>query len=710
MDSNETNKLPEGAQLEETLTDAAAQTADSQITETVSEATEEVKPKAKRTTKPKVKPEVEANEEANEEAKPENEADKEKTKAVKKTAAPKAKKVAKPVQEETEVKTEPEIIAEAAPKPTEETSPEAEKTSPEAVSNEGEDRANQPAFSSKTEIIEHLKALVETSTTDIKEKVDFLKQSFYKIHKIEIEAARKAYVEAGNAIENFVAEEDSFENDFKALLNNWREKRAEHQAEQDKQRLSNLEKKTKIIEDIKNLTDSNEDISRNFPEFRRLQQVWKETGTVPQDQVNELWKKYQVQIERFYDLLKINNEFREYDFKKNLEIKTGLCETAEKLNEETDVVIAFRQLQKLHEEWRETGPVAKDFREEIWNRFKTASSVINKNHQGFFERLKTAETENLEQKTAICEAIEAIDFTQLKSYKDWDAKTAEIIELQEKWKAIGFAPKKINVKIFERFRAACDNFFRQKSDFYKASKDILNQNFEKKKALCEKAEAMKESNDWKATADQLIQIQKEWKTIGPVPKKFSDAIWKRFIAACDFFFEQKEKNAPSQKNEEQKNLAAKKELIEKLEAITEETPEEEAGKKLRELTTEWNAIGHVPFKEKDKIYKAWHESVDKLMEHLHIDKGNRRLGNFQHNLEDMNGKGQGKVLHERERLLRQFESLSSEIKTSENNIGFFTMSKSSGNSLLDEMKKKIESLKEERDLIYKKIKMIDDQL
>jgi hypothetical protein len=682
MDSNETNKLPVEAELEATLTNAAVETADSQTTNSEPETQEEVAPKPKRTRKPKA------------------EAPAEEVVAVpvevvkapaKKKAAPKVKKVAEPVAEATEA-VEPEVNPEEIISVETETEIEAE---------------NQPVFSSKAEIIEHFKSIAETSASDIKEKVDALKQSFYKIHKQEVESARKIWQEAGNVVEDFVAAEDALETDFKTLLNEWREKRAEHHAEQEKQRQTNLEKKLQIIDEIRKLTDSTEDIGRNFPEFRRLQMTWKETGSVPQEQVNELWKNYQMQVERFYDLLKINNEFREYDFKKNLEIKTGLCETAEKLSEETDVVVAFRQLQKLHEEWRETGPVAKEFREGIWNRFKLASSAINKNHQGFFERLKNVESENLEQKTDICEKLESIDFSLLKTYKDWDAKTAEIIELQEKWKTIGFAPKKINVKIFERFRAACDNFFRQKSDFYKASKDVLNQNLEKKKALCEKAEVLKESTDWKATADALIQIQKEWKSIGPVPKKFSDAIWKRFIAACDHFFEQKEKNAPTQKNEEQKNLTTKKELIEKVEAITEDTPEEEASKLIRDLTAQWNAIGHVPFKEKDKIYKTWHDAVDKVMDRLHVDKSSRRLNSFQHNLED---KSQGKVLHERERLLRQFDSLTSEIKTSENNIGFFTMSKSSGNSLLDEMKKKIEDLKEERDVIYKKIKLIDDAL
>jgi len=671
MDTKETNNLPNNAELEETLTDAVNPTADNQPEE--ENQPEIVKPKTKRVAKPKT--------------------------------------TSEPVKDEEVTDLNPEdLVAETVSETTDLLEKSVEVEKPIEVEPTLEIETPIHSISSKQEIIDLLKSLVENSSTDIKDKVDILKHSFYKIHKQEVENARKVFLEAGNAIESFVAEEDAKEADFKVLLNDWREKRAERQAEQDKQRKTNLEKKTQIIEDIKALTDSTEDIGRNLPEFRRLLQTWKEIGSIPQDQVNELWKKYQMEIERFYDLLKINNEFREYDFKKNLEIKSVLCESAEKLAEESDVVIAFRQLQKLHEDWRETGPVAKEFREDIWNRFKNASSIINKNHQGFFERLKTIESENLTQKTAICEALEAIDFTLLKSYKDWDAKTTEIIHLQEQWKAIGFAPKKVNIKVFERFRSACDNFFRQKSEFYKASKDVLNQNLEKKKNLCEKAEALKDSIDWKVTSDTLIQIQKEWKTIGPVPKKFSDSIWKRFIAACDFFFEQKEKNAPSQKNEEQRNLTAKKELIEQIEAITPEMPDEEAIKLVRELTAKWNETGHVPFKEKDKVYKSWHDAVDAQMERLHIDKSNRRLNNFQHNLEDMNGKSQGKVLHERERLLRQFDALTSEIKTSENNIGFFTTSKSSGNGLLDSMKKKIDELKEERDLIYKKIKMIDDQL
>ncbi len=587
----------------------------------------------------------------------------------------------------------------------------AESTEPNGHMPEEQVEASsdEPTPTTKQEVIDQLKRLIESPGNEKKERIDFLKQAFYRIQKAEAEAA--ATSESEDTTDS-VREEvvDPFEASLKELLGSWREKRAEQVAELERQRQENLEKKEQIIESIRSLTESTEDIGRTLPEFRRLQQTWKETGNVPQEQLNDLWKKYQVQVERFYDLLKINNEFREYDFKKNLEIKTTLCENAEKLAEETDVVVAFRQLQKLHEEWRETGPVAREFREDIWNRFKNASTTINKNHQQFFERLKSAESDNLALKTEICEKVEAVDLSKLSTYKDWDDKTTEILKLQEQWKSIGFAPKKVNNKIFERFRAACDAFFQQKSEFYKAAKDVLNQNLEKKRLLCEKAEALKDSTDWKATAETLIRIQKEWKAIGPVPKKISDTIWKRFIKACDYFFEQKEKFAPSQKSEEAKNLEAKRELIVQIQAIPADLPEDELLTRFRELTGKWNTIGHVPFKEKDAIYKEWHESLSALDQRLHLSKESHRLNKFQSNLEDISSKGQGKVLHERERLLRQFDSLTNEIKTAENNIGFFTTSKSSGDSFLKEITRKIEALKEERDIIYKKIKMIDEQL
>lgn len=566
-----------------------------------------------------------------------------------------------------------------------------------------------PTPSSRQEVVDQIKVLLNGQPEKIKDKIDQLKQTYYKLQKTNATASASQTKNEGEADING-KEPDPLETELKTLLATWKNKKAQMLVEQEKLKQDNLKKKLSIIEAIQHLPESSENVGKIINDFRSLQQDWKDAGQAPVDQENDLWKKYQYQVECFYDWVKISNDFRDYDFKKNLEIKTHLCASAEKLAEESDVVVAFRQLQKLHEEWRETGPVEKEIREDIWNRFKTASAVVNKNHQQFFERLKLAENENLARKTAICEQIEAMDLTRLKTYKDWDQATAEVISLQEQWKTIGFAPKKVNNKIFDRFRTACDRFFNLKSTFYKEAKDILNQNLEKKKELCEKAESLKESTDWKSTQDVLIQIQKEWKTIGPVPKKASDAIWKRFISACDYFFEQKEKHVPSPKKEEAQNLEIKQSLIAQMNALTEEAEAEKASETFHQLMKQWNATGHVPFKEKDAIYMAWHEAVDKQAGRLNVQKEKKRLNRFQQNLEDMGQKGQGKVLYERDKLMRQFEHLKNEIKTAENNIGFFTTSKSSKNNLLDQMNRKIEDLKTERDLIYKKIQLIDEQL
>ena len=566
-------------------------------------------------------------------------------------------------------------------------------------------------------LIDQLRELIQTESIDVKSRVENIKQSFYKQHKLDIEASRNAFIKAGGDPAEFdLSRANAIEAEFKDLMNQWREKRIQLTADLEKQKKDNLIKKNQLIEVIKALTDSSDDIRQKIPEFRKLQQEWKNIGQVPAEDVNELWKNYQFEVERFYDQIKINNEFRDYDFKKNLEIKTELCEIAERLKEDSDVVKAFKRLQKLHEDWRETGPVAKELREELWQRFKDASTEINKKYQAFFERLKEIENENLAQKTAICESLEAIDYSKLKSFRDWDRKTTEVIEWQERWKTIGFAPKKANAKVFERFRTACDLFFQTKSNFYKSVKESLSQNLELKRELCEKAESLKDSTDWNTTSNQLIQIQKEWKTIGPVPRKHSDALWKRFISACDYFFEQKEKNTSGQRSVEYQNLAAKKELIARVKALAEseestDKENEETLRTIRELNAKWNAIGFVPFKEKDKIYKQWRNAMDSLMSHFNIDKASRRLSSFQSNLEDIKGKGQSKVLHERERLMRQFESITNEIKTCENNIGFFNTTKAStGSALLKEMNRNIEKLKEERDLIYKKIQIIDGEL
>ena len=562
----------------------------------------------------------------------------------------------------------------------------------------------------KAEVIERLKAIADDVENVPKTEIDSLKQTFYKLHNAEQEAARKKFVDDGGAPEDYVPTPDPQEEEMKNIMSVIRSKRSELAAEVEKQKEMNLQVKLSIIEELKDLLESPEDANKNYTESKRLQQQWNEVKLVPQASVNELWKNYQLYVEKFYDLLKLNNEFREYDFKKNLEIKTHLCEAAEKLAEEPDVVSAFHQLQKLHQEYRETGPVAKELREEIWARFKAASTAVNRRHQQHFDALKEAEQQNLDQKTVICEIIEGIDYNELTNFAAWDNKTQEIIALQNKWKTIGYAPQKMNVKIFERFRAACDTFFNKKAEFFKAVKESMSENLEKKRALCEKAEALKDSTDWKATADVLVKLQKEWKTIGPVAKKHSDAIWKRFIAACDYFFEQKNKAGASQRTEEQANLEKKRDIIARLEAIGEDTDADTAIDQVRNLMKEWNAVGFVPFKEKDKVYKQYHALVDKLFERYNLSQSSKKLSNFKSTLSNIQEGGAQTLYREREKLARAYENMKSELQTYENNLGFLNASSKKGNSLLTELNRKVEKLKADIDLVKEKIKAVDESI
>lgn len=561
----------------------------------------------------------------------------------------------------------------------------------------------------KAEVIERLKEIAQTDDISNKQELDLLKQTFYKIHKAETQAAYTAYLEGGGDPEAYLPAIDPEEENFKAVMQTIKQKRAEQQAEQEKQKAENLQKKLDIIERIKVMAATPEEANQAYNEFKELQAQWKEIKNVPVEKANELWKSYQLYVEQFYDLLKLNNEFREYDFKKNLEIKTRLCETAEKLVEEPDPVSAFQQLQILHQEYKETGPVAKELRDEIWNRFKNASTLINKRHQQHFEELKAKEEENLARKTELCEKIEAVTVDELKTFADWDEKTKEIIALQTEWKTIGFAPQKMNTKIFERFRSACDRFFEQKATFFKKLKEELNGNLARKKELCEQAEALKESTDWKSASDTLIKLQKEWKTIGSVPKKYSDSLWKRFISACDYFFEQKNKATESTRNEESENLTRKQGVIEQLKALAENTAED-ATEQIRELTRQWNEIGHVPFKEKDKIYAEYREILDKLYKDLNISAARRRLNKFKSNLKNVAEKEGNALSRERDRLLRAYEAMKNDIQTYENNLGFLTCSSKSGNTLVNEMKKKMEKLKDELTLLREKIKSIEEEM
>ena len=569
---------------------------------------------------------------------------------------------------------------------------------------------NASKLSSKEEVLLRLKEVAQDAENANKQELDGLKQTFYKIHNAEIEAAKKTFVENGGAEEEFIAQPSGVEEEFKSLMAAIKEKRSALAAEIEKQKEENLQVKLSIIEELKELVESPDDANKSYNEFKKLQQQWNEVKLVPQAKVNELWKNYQLHVEKFYDILKLNNEFREYDFKKNLEIKTHLCEAAEKLADEQDVVSAFHQLQKLHQEFRDTGPVAKELRDEIWNRFKAASTAVNRRHQQHFEALKETEQHNLDQKTVICEIVEAIEFDQLKTFAAWETKTQEVIALQNKWKTIGFAPQKMNVKIFERFRKACDEFFKKKGEFFKLLKEGMNANLEKKKALCEKAESLKDSTEWKETAEILTKLQKEWKTIGPVSKKYSDAVWKRFITACDYFFEQKGKATSSQRSVEQENLEKKKAIIARLTAIDETTDADEASKEVRELMKEWNGIGHVPFKEKDRLYKQYHGLIDQLFDRFNISASNKKLSNFKSSIGNIQSGGSQSLYREREKLVRTHENMKNELQTYENNLGFLTTSSKKGNSLLTEINRKVEKLKSDLELVLQKIKVIDESI
>lgn len=563
------------------------------------------------------------------------------------------------------------------------------------------------------EIVQRFRDLFASENPQRKD-VDEVKNLFYRSLRDETEAQKSAFIEQGGESIDFVAEESELYTEGKELIQKIKEKRAEINAREEAEKEQNVAKKIAIIEQIKALTEAqtHEDFNKTYQEFRNLQQQWSEIKQIPQAKVNELWKEYQKHVEKFYDLVRINNEFREYDFKKNLEMKTELCEAAERLDEETDVISAFHQLQSLHQEWREIGPVARKDREDIWNRFKAASTVINKKYQAHFEGQKEKEEQNLVLKTELCEQLEAIDISSLKTIRDWNAKIKFVLDIQSKWREIGYVPRKWNTKIYERYRAACDYFFKSKNDFYKTINKEMDENLKKKLALCERAEALKVSQDWRTTTQEMINIQKEWKAIGIIPRKYMDSTWKRFIAACDYFFEQKKIHNSSKYDAEQKNLELKKEIIEKIKNLDTSLSSNEFMSLLRSLMDEWHAVGHVPFKSKDKIYKEFHAATDEHFERLNIEKAERRFDNFRSNISDMakSGNASSQLGRERDKLARQYERMKSELQTYENNIGFLSISSKKGNSLLDDMNNKMEKLKAELEMLVKKIEAIDKEM
>ena len=587
----------------------------------------------------------------------------------------------------------------------EQPAPETVMETPAAQDVESENAGSRPA--TRQEIIERLKAIAESDDVlTCKAEAEGLKIQFYRMRTAEIEAAHKAFVEQEGEEALFIPQEDELEVPFKEAMNVIKAKRNAWIAAQEEEMKKNLAKKEALLQQLQSLVEKAGQGTPEVSEFKSLQAQWKEIKNVPQENVTALWKQYQLLTEQFYDVLKINHELREYDFKKNLEIKTRICEAAEALEKEEDIISAFRQLQQLHNEYRETGPVAPELREELWTRFKAASTTINRRHQEHFEAKKEVEKENLEKKEAICEHIEGIDFKALTTYQAWNDATKQILDLQAQWKGIGFAPQKMNIKVFERFRMACDEFFRLKSEFFKEAKNTLASNLERKKALCEQAEQLKDSEDWKATADKLTKLQKEWKEIGPVPQKHSDALWKRFVTACDTFFERRNAATSSQRTEEQNNLALKREVIEELKGIDTTLPAEKQTKLISELTSKWNSIGFVPFREKDKIYKEYRLVLNAIYEKLHINANERKLANFRNNI----SKGGTSLQREREHLIRQYETLKSEIATYENNIGFLSVSNKKGASLVDVMRQKVEKLKQDAQVILQKIRLIDDEI
>ena len=609
----------------------------------------------------------------------------------------------------TEEVKQSETTAEQTVNEAETTAETAQETATAAADNQQlreEDTLANKVYNSKKEIVERIKTIADSEETPEKAEIDHLKTSFYRLHVAEREAQQKAYLEAGGEPEKYQVMPDEEEEAFKAAMAVIKEKRQKAFLEQEDLKQENLKKKEAIIEKIKTMATTPEEANSNFQEFKVLQQEWKTIKPVPAEKVNELWRNYQLYVEQYYDLLNLNREAREYDFKKNLEKKTQLCEAAEKLADEQDVISAFHQLQDLHQEYRETGPVEKELREQIWQRFKAASTVINKRHQQHFEEIRAEEEENLVKKTALCEKVEDIVRQERKNTGDWDSQSKEIIALQQEWKTIGFTPQKMNTKIFERFRAACDEFFTKKGEYFKELKEKYAENAKRKQELVEKAQALKDSTDWKKTSDKLIALQKEWKTIGMVPKRLGDQLWEDFLTACNHFFEARNAIHADERNEERKNLAKKNEIIDKLKQLTENTVDN-LQEEMRKLTDEFNTIGHVPFKEKDKMFKEYHETLDKLYKTLNIKASNRRMDNFRNNLKKVVQRGENAIDNERGRLVRRFEQLKQDINTYENNLGFLSISSKKGNNLIDDMNRRVQKLKDELEEIKQKIKTID---
>ena len=558
--------------------------------------------------------------------------------------------------------------------------------------------SNLEALKCAEDLVAKIKEIANMPEDDINiDEAGRIKQQFYHL--------RSSFATNENT-------ESELELEFKEALSLIKEKKATLRARIEAEQLNNLERKQAIISEIESISADTDNVNRHYQRIKELQAEFKATGEVPQKNATDTWKSYQEAIELFYDQWKVNKELRDYDFKKNLAEKQLLIDEASKLQEESDVVIAFRRLQELHEKWREIGPVAKEHRDEIWNNFKDLSATINKRYQEFFEERKRREQVNEDAKTALCEKIEAIDIESLRSYSAWNKATQEIMDAQEQWKTLGFASRKTNNALFARFRQTCDKFFAAKAEYFSSVKDEQTQNLEAKTQLCIKAEALKDSTDWKATTDSIVVLQKQWKSIGAVPKKYSDTIWRRFMDACDYFFHQKKAASSATRKAEQANLATKREILATLTELNSpaaSTPREKAIKEIHILRNRWQATGHVPFKEKEQLAEAYRETVRQLFDKYDIHENKARQASYEASINEISDNRQ-KLLHERERLIRAYENRISDLKTYENNLGFFSAKTKTGNSMLSDLQHKIQRIKSDINDIENKVKLIDSKL
>lgn len=572
--------------------------------------------------------------------------------------------------------------------------------------------APQPGYvapKSKEEALSRIKEIADREADSIsREEVSRLKQQYFLLQKAAADEAFKKFTEEGGDPFAYTQVTDDTEEDLKELLNTIKEKKAARAAQVEAEHQRNYELKESLISELAAMASDTDNVNRLFPRFREIQQEFKTIGDVPPQSASDQWKKYQDAVEHFYDQLKVNKDLRDYDFKKNLDTKLHLCDEAEQLASENDVITAFKRLQDLHVKWRETGPVAKDIREEIWNRFKDASAVINKRYQSFFEERKQREQENEAAKTAICERVEAIDLESLKSFNAWNETTKTILQAQEDWKKLGFASKKANNALFARFRQTCDRFFTLKAEYYKSVKDEQAANLTKKTALCEQAEALKDSTEWKATADKLVELQKQWKKIGAVTKKHSDSIWKRFQTACDYFFEQKKKDFSDSRHAEQANLKAKRALTAALKEIPSDAKREDVIAAIKDAQNKWGEIGHVPFREKDKVYDEFRAAINELYSVHDLKETRAGFARFETTINETTDSN--KLQRERERLARVLEQKRVELTTYQNNLGFFNFKSASGSSMLRDIERKTQRIKDDIADLEKKIELIDSRL